>query len=203
MNTKKLQITFIHETGHHIANELNYRVFKFNRKTESIFLYPSNSGDFFDGQIKVANNNAEHYHPENTSLEYIRIFYGCLFECLYREIEISKCLCEVAKPSDIKECLCKGRVDYHDMAHITMSRNIKNRFDWWRYLTVEYFSLMKNNLDLFQTVFELKVQDFILKQNNDYVEINLDQLNIALEPFLIDHKKDFEMAVENLKKLNI
>lgn len=202
MAMDNLQIIFIHEIGHHIANELNARVFSFNRRTESILLYPSNHGDFFDGKTKIANTNTDFYQVENTVLEYIRTFYGCLFECLFRQIEISKCLCEVATESDVIDNLCKGRVDYHQMAQMTMTRKVKNRFDWWRYLTVEYFTLMKNKVNEFDGIFELKPLDYILKEENSSYEIDIDRLNVVLEPFFITHQKDFKKAVEDLRELN-
>lgn len=197
----KLQITFIHELGHHIANELNAKVFGFDRTTESILLYPSSHGNFFDGETKTANTIVDHYEPENTPLEYIRIFYGCLFESLFRQIEIGKCLCESASKSDINNNLCKGRADYQQMAQMSIIRNVNNRFEWYRYLTVEYFKFMKENINDFRSVFHLNVFDFILEQESNYYKIDLDRLNPLIQPFLINHQNDFKMAVERLRFL--
>ncbi len=197
----KLQITFIHELGHHIANELNYRLFHFDRRTKSIHLYPSEHGNFFDGKTISRNANKDYYLPENTPLEYIRSFYGCLFESLLRDINIDKCLCGYITPLDIKVNLCKGRADYYQMASISMRPEVKNRFEWWRYLTNDYFKLMKNKIGVFKTVFHLNVLDFISNKDNDRHKIDLNRLNLVIEPFLINHQKDFKMAVEKLKFL--
>jgi len=79
---------------------------------------------------------------------------------------------------------------------------VKNRFEWWRYLTGDYFNLMKDKIGVFKTVFHLNVLDFILEQDNRFYKIDIDRLNLVIEPFLIIHQKDFKMAVEELRLLS-
>ena len=120
---------------------------------------------------------------------------------MFRKIEIGKCLCETASKSDIDNNLCKGRADYHQMAQMSKLRNVKNRFEWWRYLTVDFFKLMKDKIGVFETVFHLNVSDFALEQDNGYYKIDLDRLNPVIESFLTNHQNDFKMAVEKLRYL--
>lgn len=199
---EKIQITFIHEIGHHVANELNRNIFDFDRTTKSIMLYPSEIGNFFDGRTISSNSMQNSYHPENSPYEYIRSFYGCFFESLFRKIDIGKCLCGQVTPEDISNNLCKGRADYYQMAEISMRPEINQRFEWWRYLTVDYFNLMKLKETAFKYIFGLNFSDFVLKENNSKYEIDLKLLNKKIETFLIEHRSDFEMAVNQLKLLN-
>ncbi|BFP43215.1 hypothetical protein FGF1_40600 [Flavobacteriaceae bacterium GF1] len=196
------QVTFIHELGHHVANELSYHLFDYNGKTLSISLYPSKHGNFFDGKTVCSNPIKDAHSKENYPIEYVRMYYGCLFECLYREIKIEKCLCSMATQSDLKANLCTGRHDYYQMYDISIKPEVKNRFSWWRYLTVEYFNLMKTKKDEFGDIFQLRVQDLAAKTDIESWEIDVCELNIRIESFLSKHKNDYTLAVKKLTQLN-
>ena len=202
MEREKAQVAFIHELGHHVSNKLNKTIFGYDRPTESITIYPSKYGDFFDGMTKSSNTTPNSYKAEYTPLEYLRAYYGCLFEGLFRSIDINECLCSKITPSIISSGLCKGRADYYQMSHLALRVEIKNKFLWWDFLTKNYFSLMKSKIKSFAEIFKLNFSDYILQEVNYKYYINLDVLDMDIENFLIIHKQDYIMAINELRKLN-
>ena len=61
---------------------------------------------------------------------------------------------------------------------------------------------MKSKIKSFAEIFKLNFSDYILQEVNYKYYINLDVLDMDIENFLIIHKQDYIMAINELRKLN-
>jgi len=199
-----LQRVFIHEIGHLVAAELNYRLYNYDRRIEKLTLYPRNSTAFFNGEVYTSKANKDKYFVETCANEYVQTFYGCLFEVIYRKLELNKCLCyrftKEKNVEHLKENLYNGVADAHQLNYIGARKELNKISSLWHDYTHDiYITEMNSLVNHFDMVFEMDINDFILEklEYNGY-SINIEKLVSSLNSFLDLHSPFYKSLLEKL-----
>tara|TARA_R110000765_G_scaffold128003_2_gene226101 strand:- start:188 stop:802 length:615 start_codon:yes stop_codon:yes gene_type:complete len=201
MGNSDHQRAFIHELGHFIASELNFRIYKYDRRIEEFIISPRKGSEFSDGEVKTSKATALSYDPYNTAKEYVKTFYGCLFEILYRKIQINECLCSRIIDEFLILNYGNGLLDYQQMGNIASRPEInKYKKEWFSYITKNQIENIKNNPE-FERIFELKYENYILTNENDFCYIDIEKLIPDVENFINSHSKFYKNLVETLEHI--
>lgn len=199
-----LQRVFIHELGHFVSSELNYKIYKYDRRANEIIIAPRLNTDFYNGSISTNKATPYSYLPEFSAKEYVNIFYGCLFESIYRSIDISKCLkCSVTREEHLIENIGNGKIDALHLFGISNRSEIKHKSSlWYSHVTKVYFPSMQQRRSLFQAFFDLDVRKFIKKEYSNRIEINIENLTIYTSEFIDQHQSIYKQLIEDLESIN-
>ncbi|WP_400078779.1 hypothetical protein [Winogradskyella sp. R77965] len=203
-----LQRAFIHEIGHFIAAELNYVLFGYDRRIDEFVLhFREDSKIYFDGYVRTFKLPKSNKFNLNVIANYsANIFYGCIFECLYRKINLNQCLCIISIEENLKSNIGNGSSDYYEVFEriLRVEKNLKNTLDnWEEYLFSDYFNqlVLLEEQNHFLDIFNLNVNDFIENKIFDKHYINITSLRSCLDDFLSSHKKIFASFIETLKQI--
>ncbi len=203
-----LQRAFIHEMGHFIAAELNYKLCNYDRRIDEFKLYlRDNSTILYDGYVRTKNVViSDRFNHEIIANYFGNAVYGCLFESLYRKIDLDQCLCDISIEENLLQNFGNGQDDYYEIfIRLRLVENeLKSVFDKWRsYLFDDYFNQLHElkNRNHFKSVFSLDVNDYILKKRYNEYLIDIDKLKLELNEFLEFHKPFFEQFLERLFKI--
>tara|TARA_R110002049_G_scaffold247412_1_gene421574 strand:- start:233 stop:853 length:621 start_codon:yes stop_codon:yes gene_type:complete len=196
-----LQRVFIHEIGHFVAAELNYVIFNYDRRTEQFNLTPRVGTKFYNGLVHNSKATKDSYSIKTCANEYVQSFYGCLFEVLYRDIELDKCLrISVSKDDHLIHNYGNGKIDAMQIFGIGQRKEIKEFSKlWYDYISKEFYKEMKSISNHFELVFNLDVKDFILKEySNKSFDIDIIKLLKSLGGFLELHRPIFFNLINKL-----
>ncbi len=198
-----LQRVFIHELGHFIAAELNFILYDFDRRIIEMKLEPRLGTKFYNGSVRNDKPMDDNYHPKNTSKEYAQTFYGCLFECLFRKIDINDCLKNsVTREEHLITNIGNGKIDALYIYSYAQRKEIKKvSHKWYEYVTSEFFNSMKVESLHFQEIFSIEIEDFILDEINGTFFINLLKLHSACQFFITEHKHIYSNLIAKLESI--
>ncbi len=199
-----LQRVFIHETGHLVAAELNYRLYDYDRRIERLNLYPRKGSTYFNGEVYTSKANIGKYSIETCANEYVQIFYGCLFEVIYRNLDLDKCLCYRFSKEKLKEHLednlYNGVADAKQLNYIGVREELNKISSLWHDYTHDvYLKKMSSIKTHFDIVFKMNVNDFILEKPEFHrYSINIKKLLTTLNNFLDLHAPYYKSLLEKL-----
>ncbi len=198
-----LQRVFIHEMGHLVAGELNYRLFNYDRRIEEFKIVPRIGTKFYNGSVYDSKAKKGSYSVNTCANEYVQLFYGCLFEVLFRNITLDKCLCtSVSRENHLVHNYGNGKVDGNYINYIGIREEIKEFASvWYDKISVVFFEEMKSLDNHFEKAFILEVNDYILNENNNSFLIDITKLLDSLNVFLDLHEPYFHSIVNNLKSI--
>lgn len=200
-----LQRAFIHEVGHFVAAELNFRLFNYDRRIDEFVIHlRNNSSNLYDGYVTTNKTPNSNQIDHNIIVNYYtNIAYGCVFESLYRKDRLNKCLCDVSIKDNLQFNFGNGQNDYHELNRLRIIRLLSRSVfeECEKYLFEEYFENMIELRDNkhFDRVFNLDVEDFILNSHSQRrFIIDIEKLSESLNEFLELHQPYFLNLVNNL-----
>lgn len=199
-----LQRVFIHEMGHFVAGELNYRLFNYDRRIEEFKIVPRIGTKFYNGSVYDSKSKKDSYSVNTSANEYVQLFYGCLFEVLFRNIALNKCLCtSVSRENHSINNFGNGKVDANYIFYIGIRKEIKEfASTWYEFISGDFFEEMKSLNNHFEKAFIFDVNDYILKEfnHNSYL-IDVTKLLESLSVFLEFHEPYFYSLVNKLQSI--
>lgn len=191
-----LEIVFFHELGHYIAHEITFRNFGIH-KVESILLteHNINQSKVYGGETIITKPyvGAENVLVINLPEKIAELIYGCYFQSLYLNVELSNCF-------DHSNSNCKGFKDKNDVigALSQFSIDAGTRKILYPFMEVEYFNYLKSIKTDFDTVFNLKPIDFLICSEIGYF-FNLDLLSSSLQDFYVIHENVYLNFLQRIK----
>lgn len=201
--TDDLQRVFIHEMGHFIAAETNHRIFKYDRRIELIKLMARPNTSFFNGSVSTKKVTLDSYSYLTSANEYVQTFYGCLFEVIYRKIELNECLCSsISREEHLIHNLGNGKVDSLYIYSIGQRPEIKKHSkEWYSYITNDYYNQMLSLNSHFDEVFKIDVYQHILKKDGTIYWIDINELLKSTNHFIESHSHYFELLMHKLYEI--
>lgn len=198
-----LQRVFIHELGHFVAAEISFLYFDYDRRIEKMELYKRGKTDFYDGYTNTTKATSNSYNPDNSANEYVQLFYGCLFETLYRQIKIDECLSSnVTIAENNRSNIGNGRADDQFMLRLSYRPEvIKFRFKWYDFIKNEFWEKVNSQREKLTSFFNLNVLEYATEYDADRYSIDVDRLRVDVIKLIPILKDDFIYAINELKKI--
>lgn len=194
---------FIHELGHFIALELNFRLYNYDRRAIGLKIEPRINTKFYNGSISTDKATTGSYNPINSAKEYAQTFYGCLFESLYRNIDIKSCLkSSVSKTDYLVNNIGNGKVDALHLYSISIRPELKDvGKKWFNYATENFYPLIKNNVSHFKTIFDLSPENYIVSKQYNQTTFDINKLRNATIFFVLEHSDVYDSFIKSLESI--
>lgn len=200
MNIQKLTRVFIHEIGHYVARELNFKLYNIGDGVERIFIKTHNLSNTIDYSGETTAKKPEG-HVDNDKIENIAeftavIIYGCLFQTLYLKSKLEFDFRDCFSPDDS----ANGQCDFIEFRSMEKYISSHKRKEMVEYSESEYLNQLFKDQSHINKILNLKLLIYLKKENNDFT-IKLDLLNKDLADFMTEHEKYYIEYLKNIMRI--
>lgn len=193
--SKNLKTVFFHELGHFVANKLINNLYNIFEIEEILLIQKYTYELDYEGQtIKKIPIGKADTPLINIPERLCSLIYGCYFQSIYLNTDIDMCF---NQSSD-----CKGCQDYRDFAECLRMFNIENQIkrELLAYLTVEYYSDLKEGSSLPKSLFEINPNDYLIEIYDGY-KFDIIKLENNIQSHLRQHRPIFEQCICHIKSI--
>ncbi|MBO0329844.1 hypothetical protein [[Muricauda] lutisoli] len=200
MNILNLKRVFIHEVGHFIARELNYKHYKIGLGTEQIYIEPCrlpDTTDYSGGATAIKPKGYIENGEVQNPTEYMAvILYGCVLQTLYLKSK---------EDIGFRTCfnignLANGKLDALEFRAMEEYCTGPKRKKIVEFIEKEYLSNLFTDQNHLKKLFELDPLKFI-DNRNDKLYVNLPLLKQSLEEFMTEHLEYYSVFVKTIKRI--
>lgn len=186
---------FFHELGHFIAAQLNHIIFD-HAEVEKIIIVRYENDFTGETRYKIPEGIPFDTPTINLPQKLSKLIYGCYFQSLYLDSDLKMCF-------DNKNADANGKMDM--VQTITALSGFKvsseKRKNYYPYIEIEYFSLLKEKKDDFQLLFSLDPKEFFIEINDSVTEVDLHKLNFNVTEFVSKHTPLYLEFIERIEQI--